>query len=262
MGLFGACKKGTDPKPVDPIVDADPYKHYRPIEVASDDGLISKYSYNTANQIVKSDHFIKDNTGTKLTSSQTYSYTNGKLSQDLQEDGSVLKYISDYKYQVNTDIIESSIFRGVNYSDPAKPVTTSTINTDYSYVGGKISKVTTKDGNNIPLTIINYTFSLKGENPFVTKDYVPQSVNGIPANPPFFATTEYYKDVIDPISYFFTNSTSESKFITKSETFSVFPNADYSQTYELDNLGRIKTVSLTNLASKNTIKTTYTYEKY
>jgi len=262
VGLFTACKKGTDPKPVDPIVDADPYKHYRPIEVAGDDGTISKYSYNTANQVIKLDYFEKDNNVTKLISSQTFSYTNGKLAQVVQENATATKYISDYKYQGNTDIIESSSSNGIDYSNPTKPVITSTNNSDYSYLSGKISKSTIKDVNNIPVIIANYTFSMKGENPFVTVDYVPQAVNGIPANPPYSATTEYYKDVINPVSYFFSYSTSLSKFITKSETFSLSPNSTYNQTYELDNLGRIKTISTINPTTNSTIKTTYTYEKY
>jgi hypothetical protein len=263
MGLFAACKKGNDPKPVDPIVDADPYKHSRPIEVAGDDGTISKYSYNSANQIVKMEYYQKNSSGTStLYSTQTYAYTNGKVSQLVLDRGTTIKYITDYKYQGNTDIIESTVSSTIDYTKPTQPITTLSSGQDYSYADGKILKIATKDDKNVVVSIRTYTFSMKGENPFVKVDYVPQAVYGMPANPAFNATTEYYKDVIDPVSYFTANSASESKFMPKNGTFSPSPNSTYTQMYELDKLGRIKTLSTTYTVTNSTIKTTYTYESY
>ncbi|MBB2147095.1 hypothetical protein GM921_16440 [Pedobacter sp. LMG 31464] len=257
MGLFAACKK--EPKPVDPIA-TDPYKHSRPIESSSDDGSIYKYSYNTANQIVKMEYSEKGQPG--FISLLTYTYANGKLSQIVIENGTSTKYITDYTYQGNTDFVESTFFNAIDYENPALPVIISTINTDYSYVDGKIFKMTTKNDKNIPTLISTYSFSIKGENTFVSIDHIPQVVNGFLLGFPYNTSTEYYKDVIDPISYFLASSTNESKFFPKAGTSSAYASSNYNQTYELDNVGRIKTISRTVPSNQNTVKTTYTYETY
>lgn len=263
MGLSAACKKSTgDVKLADPVSATDPYKHARPIELAGEDGSLVKYSYNAASQVVKQEYFVKDNSSTKLFSSQTFVYTNGKVVQVILERGTSTKYITDYKYQGNTDLIESTVSNSIDYQNPAQPVTTSTIYNEFSYVGGKLSKVTGKDGMGVPFNISTYTFSMLGENPFVLINYVPQSVNGLPANPAFSATTEYYNNVIDPVSYFSSSSTSVSKFLPKNGTLSANTNTNFTQTYELDGSGKIKTLTTVYPATQSTIKTAYTYESY
>ncbi|MFD0939527.1 hypothetical protein [Pedobacter boryungensis] len=261
MGLFTACKKGTDPKPVDPIVIADPYKNSRPIMLTSDDGTSLKYYYNTENQIIKVEYFNKPGV---VYSSQKSTYSNGRLVQVLLENVNSIKYVTDYKYQGNTNLIESTNFTATDYQNPASPVVTLTSSQEYSYLGGNIFKITTKNVDNAPTMINTFTFSLKGGNPFVTTDYIPQSINGIPASDSYHSTIEYYKDIIDPVYYFFTNSTIASKFIQKNGTFSA-NNSSYNQTYELDDLGRLKTVTavtLNNSITQSVVKTTYTYESY
>ncbi|MBB2147094.1 hypothetical protein GM921_16435 [Pedobacter sp. LMG 31464] len=258
MGLFAACKK--EPKPVDHIV-TNPYKNSRPIEVSSDDGRLTKYSYNATNQVIKAEYYQN---GT-LNNLETYTYTNGKLTQIALEKGTSIKNTQDFTYQGNTDIIESIISTSIKYINPAQPITTLTSTQYYSsYADGTVFKVTTKNGMDVTSSIRTYTFSVKGENPFVTIDFFPQALNGNPVNPAFNfnITTEYYKDVFDPMSHYSTNSTFESKFIPKSGAISTNENSYYTQTYELDNVGRIKTISTTYPSSQNTMKTTYTYETY
>lgn len=255
IAVFTACKKSPVVVKVEPTV-SDPYQHARPTEIVGDDGTMNKYSYNTANQVAKVEYFTSPGV---LYSTQKFNYLGGKLIQVVLENTTTTKYVTEYKYQGSTAILESTISTATDYQNPALPVVTSKSSQEYSYLDGKIFKTTFKDGQDKILSIRTTSFSLKGENPFVTADNVPQAAFTFPST----ITTEYYKDVIAPTSYFLGNSTYESKFIAKSGTSSL-NGSSYNRTYELDVTGKLKT--LTTLSTVNgttsTAKTTYTYESY
>lgn len=259
MALFTACKK----EPIKPIVTVppDPYKHSRLVEASSDDGTLYKYSYNTANQLSKVEYFKKPGV---VYSTQTYSYLNGKLVQMVSESANSMKYVTDYKYQGNTDLIESTTFTATNYQNTAQPVVTSKFNQEYNYLNGNVIKSVLKDDQNTVFSIRTFNYSLNGTNPVVTTDNVPQAVNGAPATPAYSGSNEYYNNVLDPTSYFLNYSISESKFLLKNATSSQNKNS-FIQTYDLDDMGRIKTVlaaTLNNSITQSVVKTTYTYESY
>ena len=261
MALFTACKKES----IKPIVTVppDPYKHSHLIEIAYDNGILIKYSYNTDNQVAKVDYFNKSGA---ILNSRTFTYLNGKLVQVVFSNTTSTKNVTDYKYQGNTDLIESTITTATDYQNSTNPVVTPTNSEEYSYLDGKIFKAISKDSQNTPLSIRTSTYSVIGENPFVTSVYTPQAVNGQSAKPEFNYKTEYYKDVLDPVFYFLGNSTSESKLLLKNVAYSA--SYGLTQAYELDDMGRIKTVtavtlnSSTNPAMQTTVKATYTYESY